>query len=143
MSAPVRLADRDQWVLVEFSAHAADRFVERVRPSLARGAALEQLECISAHGVIRLGPPPWRLRAEAFLYLVIGDGEIGEFDSLWVEVQQERRALDDAARKRKQRRMVRVAFAESSRRRRRGPLPRRRCVSGRSRSRGRHCERHP
>lgn len=79
-ATPVHVED------VRFTAHAQDRYIERVRPGLTRGQANEQLERLRPCMQLKTEPPEWAFSAveasnEAWLWL--GDDVAFPVESGW------------------------------------------------------------
>lgn len=72
---------RGDGVAVQFSAHAVERFVERVRPSMDEDHVREELSRLLATATVSRTPPEWLRREPGTqtptAYLLLGDdGEI-------------------------------------------------------------------
>jgi hypothetical protein len=60
-------------VVLNFTKHAIERFVERVRPGLAWSSALLQLQGLAAATYVTAERPEWAAHSKAQLWLPVGD----------------------------------------------------------------------
>jgi hypothetical protein len=87
---------------IDLTAHAIQRFRDRVRPALDLDAAAEELARLAGQAELTPCRPPW-LQGFAHLYLVLGDVALLRLVRQWLELHRRELELNWARARNKQR----------------------------------------